>query len=161
MSEQNTKIKQAEQIIRLHADMIYRIALHNLKNTADAEDIFQDVCLALLTKNAPLFDDVHIKNWLIRVTINKCKNFRKSHWQSKTEALDLSRENPNKTQNLIPELVYSLPQKYRNIIYLYYYEEYTIAEIAEILGENKNTINSKLQRARKKLKEILEEGDNS
>lgn len=160
MSEQNAKILQAEKIIKQYADMIYRIAMHNLKNPADAEDIFQDVCLTLLTKNAPLFDDVHIKNWLVRVTINKCKNFMKSHWQSKTEALDLSRENSNETQNLIPELVYSLPKKYRNIIYLYYYEEYTVPEIAEILGENKNTVNSRLQRARKKLKEILEEGDN-
>lgn len=160
MSEQNEKIIQAEKIIRQYADMIYRIAMHNLKNPADAEDIFQEVCLTLLTKNAPLFDDVHIKNWLIRVTINKCKNFIKSHWQSKTEALDLSRENPNETQNLIPELVYSLPKNYRNIVYLYYYEEYTVPEIAEILGENKNTVNSRLQRARKKLKEILEEGDN-
>ncbi len=160
MSEQNEKIIQAEKIIRQYADMIYRIAMHNLKNPADAEDIFQEVCLTLLTKNAPLFDDVHIKNWLIRVTINKCKNFIKSHWQSKTEALDLSRENSNETQNLIPELVYSLPKKYRNIVYLYYYEEYTVPEIAEILGENKNTVNSRLQRARKKLKEILEEGDN-
>ena len=160
MPEQQIRIQQAEKIIRQYADMIYRIALHNLKNTSDAEDIFQDVCLSLLTKNAPLFDDVHIKNWLIRVTINNCKNFSKSYWQSKTEALDLSRENPKASDNLIPELVYSLPPKYRNIIYLYYYEEYTIAEIAEILGENKNTVNSKLQRARKKLRKILEEGDN-
>lgn len=160
MSEQQTKINQAEKVIRQYADMVYRIALHNLKNTSDAEDIFQEVCLTLLTKNAPLFDDVHIKRWLIRVTINKCKNFSKSLWQSKTETLDLSREDSRETENLIPELVYSLPQKYRNIVYLYYYEEYTVAEIAEILGENKNTVNSKLQRARKKLKEILEEGDN-
>ena len=160
MSEHNERIKQAEKIISQHADMIYRIALNNLKNTSDAEDIFQEVCLSLLTKNAPLYDDVHIKNWLIRVTINKCKNFSKSHWQSKTEALNLSAENRIWTPNPIPKLVYSLPQKYRNIIYLYYYEEYTVAEIAEILSENKNTINSRLQRARKKLKEILEEGDN-
>lgn len=160
MADQNTKIKQAEKVIKEYADMIYRIALNNLKNTADAEDIFQEVCLSLLTKNAPLFDDVHIKNWLIRVTINKCKNFSKSLWQSKTESLDLSRENPESNSNPIPELVYSLPKKYRNIVYLYYYEEYTVPEIAEILGENKNTVNSRLQRARKKLKEILEEGDN-
>lgn len=159
MADQTARLRQAERIIREYADMIYRIALQNLKNTADAEDIFQDVCLTLLTKNAPLFDDVHIKNWLIRVTINKCKNFSKSLWQNKTEPLDLSRENPEATSDSIPELVYSLPQKYRNIVYLYYYEEYTVPEIAEILGENKNTINSRLQRARKKLKEILEEGD--
>lgn len=159
MADQTARLRQAERIIREYADMIYRIALQNLKNTADAEDIFQYVCLTLLTKNAPLFDDVHIKNWLIRVTINKCKNFSKSLWQNKTEPLDLSRENPEATSDSIPELVYSLPQKYRNIVYLYYYEEYTVPEIAEILGENKNTINSRLQRARKKLKEILEEGD--
>ncbi len=160
MSDQKAKTIQAEKIIREHADMIYRIALHNLKNPADAEDIFQDVCLNLLTKNAPLFDDVYIKNWLIRVTINKCKNFQKSHWQSKRDSMDSAVNIPAEESQAIPELVYSLPQKYRNIIYLYYYEEYTVAEIAQILKENKNTVNSKLQRARKKLKEILEEGDN-
>lgn len=160
MSDQKAKTIQAEKIIREHADMIYRIALHNLKNPADAEDIFQDVCLNLLTKNAPLFDDVHIKNWLIRVTINKCKNFQKSHWQSKRDSMDSAVNIPAEESQAIPEMVYSLPQKYRNIIYLYYYEEYTVAEIAQILKENKNTVNSKLQRARKKLKEILEEGDN-
>lgn len=160
MSDQETKVAKAEEIIREHADMIYRIALHNLKNPADAEDIFQDVCLTLLTKNAPLFDDVHIKNWLIRVTINKCKNFLKSSWQRKRDSLDAVADTPAEVSPSIPELVYSLPQKYRNIIYLYYYEEYTVAEIAEILKENKNTVNSKLQRARKKLKEILEEGEN-
>ena len=160
MSDQKAKTIQAEKIIREHADMIYRIALHNLKNPADAEDIFQDVCLNLLTKNAPLFDDVYIKNWLIRVTINKCKNFQKSHWQSKRDSMDSAVNIPAEESQAIPELVYSLPQKYRNIIYLYYYEEYTVAEIAQILKENKNTVNSKIQRARKKLKEILEEGDN-
>ena len=160
MSDQETKVAKAEEIIREHADMIYRIALHNLKNPADAEDIFQDVCLTLLTKNAPLFDDVHIKNWLIRVTINKCKNFLKSSWQRNRDTLDAVADTPAEVSQSIPELVYSLPEKYRNIIYLYYYEEYTVAEIAEILKENKNTVNSKLQRARKKLKEILEEGEN-
>ena len=160
MSDQETKVAKAEEIIREHADMIYRIALHNLKNPADAEDIFQDVCLTLLTKIAPLFDDVHIKNWLIRVTINKCKNFLKSSWQRKRDSLDAVADTPAEVSPSIPELVYSLPEKYRNIIYLYYYEEYTVAEIAEILKENKNTVNSKLQRARKKLKEILEEGEN-
>lgn len=160
MSDREAKIKQAEKIIREHADMVYRIALHNLKNPADAEDIFQDVCLTLLTKKAPLFDDVHIKNWLIRVTINKCKNFHKSLWQSKRDSFDSMADTPVYMSQEIPELVYSLPKKYRNIIYLYYYEEYTVAEIAQILKENKNTVNSKLQRARKKLKEILEEGDN-
>lgn len=57
------------------------------------------------------------------------------------------------------ELLYTVPKQYRNIVYLYYFEEYTVPEIAMILGENKNTVNSKLQRARKRLRKILEEGD--
>ena len=77
--------EKAEEVLKQYADMIYRIAFQNLRNTADAEDIFQEVCIALLTKNAPLYDDVHIKRWLIRVTINKCNNFNKSVWQSRTE----------------------------------------------------------------------------
>ncbi len=156
----NAKAEKAEQIIRQYADMIYRIALQNLKSTADAQDIFQEVCLSLLTKNAPLYDDVHIKHWLIRVTINKCKNFKKSLWQQKTEPLNLNIEQGAMDEEFeVFELLYALPKNYRNIIYLYYYEEYTVSEIAEILNKSKNTINSQLQRARKKLKKILEEGD--
>ncbi len=160
MTEYGNIKEKAEQIVRQHADMIYRIALQNLKNPDDASDIFQEVCLSLLTKNAPLFDDVHIKHWLIRVTINKCKNFKKSLWQQKTEPLNPDFEGGAETQGIDAfELLYTLPKSYRNIIYLYYFEDYTVPEIAEILGENKNTVNSKLQRSRKKLRKILEEGD--
>ncbi len=160
MSDLMTKKEKAELIVRQHADMIYRIALQNLKNPDDASDIFQEVCLSLLTKNAPLFDDVHIKHWLIRVTINKCKNFKKSLWHQKTEPLNLDCERGGKDQRIDEfELLYTLPKSYRNIIYLYYFEEYTVPEIAQILGENKHTVNSRLQRARTKLRKILGEGD--
>lgn len=159
MSENDaSKIQQAEKLVRQYADMIYRIALHNLKNPTDAEDIFQEVCMALLTKNAPLYDDVHIKHWLIRVTINKCSNFSKSLWQSRTESIhDHTELTAPETQFVMEELD-KLPPHYRNIIYLYYYEDYTVPEIAEIMSKSKNTINSQLQRARKKLKKLLEEG---
>ncbi len=159
MQKQFNKNERAEQIMRQHADMIYRIALQNLKNEADAQDVFQEVCLSILTKNAPLDDDVHIKHWLIRVTINKCKNIKKSLWHQKTEPLNLDCERGGKDQRIDEfELLYTLPKSYRNIIYLYYFEEYTVPEIAQILGENKHTVNSRLQRSRKKLKKILEEG---
>lgn len=160
MQKQFNKNERAEQIMRQHADMIYRIALQNLKNEADAQDVFQEVCLSILTKNAPLDDNVHIKHWLIRVTINKCKNIKKSLWHQKTEPLDLDYSKGGKDQRIDEfELLYTLPKSYRNIIYLYYFEEYTVPEIAQILGENKHTVNSRLQRSRKKLKKILEEGD--
>ena len=150
--------EKAEEILKQYADMIYRIAFQNLRNTSDAEDIFQEVCIALLTKNAPVYDEVHIKHWLIRVTINKCNNFNKSVWQSRTESIsDHTDLIAPETQLVMCELA-KLPKHYRNVIYLYYYEEYTIPEIAEILGKSKNTISAQLQRARKKLKKILEEG---
>lgn len=160
MSDSETKRMKAEEIVREHADMIYRIALQNVKNPDDASDIFQEVCLSLLTKNAPLSDDVHIKNWLIRVTINKCKNFRKSLWQNKIEPIENHLELASQQGESVMEEIYSLPKNYLNVIYLYYYEEYTIGEIASILGKSQNTVNSQLQRARKKLKKILEDGDN-
>lgn len=159
MSEDNiTKTEKAEKIVRKYADMIYRIALQNLKNPADAEDIFQEVCMALLTKNAPLDDDVHIKSWLIRVTINKCINFSKSLWQSRTDSIDDHTELTAPETKLVMEELNLLSPDYKNVIYLYYYEDYTIPEIAKILGKSKHTISSQLQRARKKLKNILEEG---
>ena len=159
MSEINiSNNEKAEKIVRQYADMIYRIALQNLKNPADADDIFQEVCMTLLTKQAPLDDAVHIKNWLIRVTINKCRNFSKSLWQSRTESIDEHTELTAPETRFVMEEINKLPPHYRNIIYLYYYEEYTVPEIAEILSKSKNTINSQLQRARKKLKKILEEG---
>lgn len=157
MSERYNATDKAEKIVRQYADMIYRIALQNLKNPTDAQDIFQEVCMALLTKNAPLDDDAHIKNWLIRVTINKCTNFSKSLWQSRTESIDDHIDLPAPETQLVMEELGQLPAHYRNIIYLYYYEEYTIPEIAEILGKSKNTINSQLRRARRKLRKILEE----
>lgn len=160
MSDFETKRMKAEEIVREHADMIYRIALQNVKNPEDASDIFQEVCLSLLTKNAPLSDDVHIKNWLIRVTINKCKNFRKSLWQNKIEPIENHLELASHQGESVMEEIYSLPKNYLNVIYLYYYEEYTIGEIASILGKSQNTVNSQLQRARKKLKKTLEDGDN-
>lgn len=73
--------ENTERIIKKYSDMIYRIAVHNLKNTADAEDIMQEVCIELLTKFPENKDDEYIKAWLIRVTINKCKSFRRLVWQ--------------------------------------------------------------------------------
>jgi RNA polymerase sigma-70 factor (ECF subfamily) len=138
--------------------MIYCIALHNLKNTADAEDIMQEVCIELLTKCPAEKDDSYIKCWLIRVTINKCNSFHRLVWQSRRESIDdyIHLEAPQ--QESVMEELWQLPKKQRNIIYLYYYESYTIAEIAEILRMNPNTVSSNLTRARKKLKTILEEG---
>lgn len=137
--------------------MIYRIAVNNLKNPADAEDMMQEVLITLLTKCPAGKTDEQIKCWLIRVTVNRCNSFRRLVWQTRTESIDdhLHLEAPE--QQGVMEELFQLSKKDRNIIYLYYYEKYTITEIADILHMNPNTVSSCLQRARRKLRTILEE----
>ena len=150
----------AERIIRQYSDMIYRIAVHNCRNAADAEDIMQDVFMDLLTKCPCRDDPAHLKAWLIRVTINKCRSLHRQAWYRKSVPLEECAELAQPEQSSVMEEIWQLPETMRNVIYLYYYEDFTIAEIAEILGKNANTVSSTLQRARRKLREILEEGEN-
>lgn len=150
---------KAERVFRKYADMIYRIALHYLPSPADAEDILQEVCLTLMTKESPS-DEEHLKRWLIRVTINKCKNLRRSYWNRNRESIDDYAHLAAPSDERVPEALYLLPERDRGVVYLYYVEEYTIPEIAEILSINVNTAKSSLRRARKKLRIILtEEGE--
>ena len=148
--------EKAEAVFRRYADMIYRVALHNVKNPADAEDILQEVCLTLMTKSSPV-EEEHLKRWLIRVTINKCRDLARSGKLRSFEDIDnythLQAEEP---QRVLEEL-WELPENYRNIIYLYYYESYTVSEIAGILRLNINTVKTGLQRGRKRLKKLLTE----
>lgn len=148
--------EKIESVIRTYADMIYRIALHNLKNTADAEDILQEVSMALITKNPPLGDETHLKHWLIRTTLNKCNSLHRLAWRKRRESLDDFAHLAAPQRETLEEL-WLLPKEDRNILYLYYYESYTIAEIAQILGKSPNTIGSRLRRARLKLKKLLTE----
>ena len=87
-----------EAIIRQYADMIYRIAYQNTGCQADAEDILQEVSLMLVTKKAPLHDEEHLKHWLIRVTIHRCRDFKRRQKRTRTEPLedheDLAAEEP-------------------------------------------------------------------
>ena len=145
------------RIVELFSDMIYRIAYQNLFHVSDAQDVVQDVFLKLLKHKDLCFqDDEHLKSWLIKVTINQCLDYKKSFFRRNTipmECLDIPYE--PEEQEIMEEL-YQLPTDYRNILYLYYYEEYTIKEIAKILGKKQNTVNSKLTRGRKRLKKLME-----
>ena len=148
-----------ERIIRQYSDIIYRIAVHNCQISADAEDIMQEVFIELLTKCPCPDDPEHLKAWLIRVTINKCRSLHRLAWRRKSVPLEECAELAQPEQSSVMEEIWQLPETMRNVIYLYYYEDYTIAEIAKILGKNANTVSSTLQRARRKLKDILEEGE--
>ena len=146
------------QIVEKFSDMIFRIAYQNLFHICDAEDVVQDVFLKLLKQKDKCFNDYeHLKSWLIRVTINQCLDYKKSFFRKNTVPLeDLEIPYEQEERGILEEL-YRLPKDYRNILYLYYYEEYTIKEIAEILGKKQNTVNSKLTRGRNKLRKIMED----
>lgn len=147
-----------EKIVDDYSDMIYRIAYQNLRSSYDAEDIMQEVFLTLLKNDGKFKDSEHLKAWLIKVTVNKCIDFRKSARFRTTVALDEQASHYDSEELGIMDELNKLPEEERNIIYLFYYEGYTISEIAKILGKKQNTVNSKLQRARKKLQSLLKKG---
>ena len=129
-----------------------------LKNDADAEDIFQTDFLKYALHDRPFESAEHEKAWLIRVTVNACKDLLKSFFRSKTVSLGqlpdyLSGLDPERLAVL--EAVWALPGAYREVIYLHYYEGYTAPEIAKILHRNPNTVYTHLARARTMLRESL------
>lgn len=130
-----------------YADMVYRIALSNTVCAADAEDVTQEAFLRLLESGKTFHDAEHLKAWLIRVTINLCRD----DYRRKNRLAPLTREIANRPVydgNRVLEAVSALPENYRNVIYLHYYEGYTAKEIGKILGAKENTVLSWLFRAR-------------
>ncbi len=149
-------------ILETYSQMIIRLCYTYVKNTCDAEDITQDVLLTLMKREKPFEDNEHEKAWLIRTAINKSKNYLKSGWVTKTVAFDDSvneiddADNAEKTKNNeVMEAVLSLPEKYRNVIHLFYYNGYSINEIAVILKKKPATIGTLLARGRTMLKKMM------
>lgn len=141
-----------------YADMIHRIGISYCDSSDLAEDVVQEVFLRYLNK-APAFEnEVHEKAWFIRVTVNCCKSQLTNAWRRRTvplvqvgQASSFHFEDPR--QELLFEQVRQLPQKYRLVLYLRYYEDYSVNDIASLLHLTPNTVSARLSRARKKLKE--------
>lgn len=151
--------QEVNRAIEKYADMIRRICLIHLQNSADTEDIFQTVFLKYVLRSVPFESEEHEKAWLIRVTINACRDLRRSFFKSRTVSLEDLIEMPApmlQSNREVLEAVLSLPKKYKDVVYLHYYEGYTAAEIGEILGKNVNTIYTLMTRSKKLLKEKLE-----
>lgn len=150
--------QQANNAIEKYADTVRRICMVHLKNEADTEDIFQTIFLKYLLSSVVFENDEHEKAWLIRVTINACKDLLKSFFRSKTVSLEEVLEQPaapNQEYHDVMKAVLSLPEKYRDAIYLYYYEGYSAAQIGKILHKNQNTVYTLLNRAKKQLRQTL------
>ena len=150
--------QQANRAIELYADTVRRICMVHLKNQADSEDIFQTVFLKYVTGTTEFESEEHEKAWFIRVTINACKDLLRSFFRSRTVSLDDLLEQPDQVpedHREVLEAVLALPDKYRDVVYLHYYEGYTAPEIGTILHKNPNTVYTLLTRARDELRKML------
>ena len=150
--------EEAARAIERYGDMVRRLCLVHLKNPADTEDIFQNVFLKYVLSPVVFESPEHEKAWLIRVTINACKDLVKSFFRSRTVPLEELLDQPApllEEHREVLEAVLALPRKYRDAVYLHYYEGYTAAEIGKLLGKNTNTVYTLLTRAREQLRETL------
>ena len=138
-------------------DAVYRLAYCRLGSRADAEDVFQEVFLRLLRDTTEFRDSEHLKAWLLRVTINHCKNHLASAWFRKRADLDEGIPALDSAELEVVTAVAALPVKYRAVVHLYYFEGYSTKEIADILHSRPNTVSSRLSRARALLAKALKE----
>lgn len=151
-----------EDAVRCYADTVYRVALNICRNTSDSEDVMQNVFMRFLKKCNKFSSQEHIKAWLIRVTINESKRLLKSNARCECESLeDIQNEvfARDEDKGELLAQVMELSEKYRTVLYLYYYEGYSLKEIAHILKLNEATVRTQLSRARERLRIKLTEED--
>ena len=148
-----------------YQDMVYRIALSALGNAADAEDAVQEVFLKLYRQSAPPAGD-SLRYWLIRVTVNHCRDLLRSPWRKRRVSLsELPSDAADSAEPVfcreeqweLYRAVMALPEKYRTVVHLFYYEELSVREIAALLRLSQSAVTTRLSRARAILKERLEE----
>ena len=150
--------KMAE-IYDKYSNAVYRMAFAYCKNKADAEDIMQEVFIKRFSIDIVFDEETKEKSWLLKVTVNKCRDmFRSLRYKYSLTSIPLEEaslvyETPEESE--VYRAVMSLPQKYRTVIHLFYYEEYSIKEISAVTGSRETAVQTQLFRARKKLKEIL------
>lgn len=155
---QNISNEKIEQIVKEYSSPLYRFAFAYLKNHSESQDVVQEVFVQFV-KTRPLFSsEAQEKAWLYKVTSNKCKNILKSsRYQKETPITEDFYELKMPEQTDVVDYVLDLEEKYRIPIHLYYYEGYSIKEIAKLINLNPSTVTTHLDRARRKLKEIIGE----
>lgn len=164
-------LKTAESFddaMRKYIPMVYAIALERLKNAADAEDITQEVFIRYFKADKTFESEEHRRFFLIRAAVNCSNSFAKSSWHRHRTLCDpddipgFSGENheaaeESERKRAVLEAVMKLPDKYRTAVHLFYFEDLSIAEIAEVTCEKESTVKSHLSRAREKLKKLLKD----
>lgn len=170
---QNDKYKQSpayeiEALIREYGNDVLRTAYMYVKDLHIAEDIFQEVFIKVNQKLSTFVGDSSIKTWIIRITINTCKDYLKSAYNRRVVPMmeyqedaivsvsDYDEIEKQDTNSLIKDSILSLPKKYKDVIICVYFHEMTIAEAAKTLNVAEGTVKSRLSRAKSKLKGMLE-----
>lgn len=147
---------ELKQTILRNSNTVYRLAYAQMKNTSDADDVYQEVFYRYIRKK-PLFESPeHEKAWFIRVTVNCYKTSLKSFWKTKVCELDETFEDTEVEKEDLSFALKKLPKKYSAVLYLFYFEDMSIKKIASALNLKEGNVGVLLSRARQKLKEILE-----
>lgn len=153
-----------EKIVREYSGTVYRVALNMCRNPENSEDVMQNVFLRLYRygKKDVTHSKEHLKAWLIRVTVNESKRMLKSvkkrDWVPLDEVANTLFAEDSGCKDVFTQVM-SLQEKYRVVVYLYYYEGYSLKEIAHILGRSEATVRTQLSRAREMLRLNLKEND--
>jgi RNA polymerase sigma-70 factor (ECF subfamily) len=157
-----------ESLIRQYGNDVLRTAYMYVKDLHSAEDIFQEVFIKVNQKLSTFEGNSSIKTWIIRITINTCKDYLKSAWNRRVVPMmeyqedaiisesDYDEVEKQDTKNLIKEAVLSLPSKYKDIVLCVYFQDMTLIQAAQVLKIAEGTAKSRLSRARQKLKSVLE-----
>lgn len=148
-----------QYVLDTYSQTLIRLCYTYVHNICDAEDIAQDVYVALLKRGRPFDSPEHEKAWLLRTAINKSKNHMRSGWIRRTvplsDADDSKTDGSESEKNQVMEAVLSLPEKYRTVIHLFYYDGYSINEISRIVGKKAATVGTLLARGRNLLKDMM------
>ena len=150
--------QEAERLVNAYSDLILRLSYTYLKSTQDGEDICQTVLLKLLAEDESFESPEHEKAWVIRTAINACKDELRA-FRRRAVPLDGLAEAvaPEPPRSEVLDAVTALPEKYRTVLNLFYYEELSVREIGTLLGVEASTVTTRLARARKRLRERLGE----
>ena len=155
-----------DEVIRFYSPLVWKLALTKTRSTHDAQDIFQDVFVKLVMHEKPFESEEHRKAWLIRVTINCCNSHFVAPWRTTVDGMDdlMMAQLPDE-DTLQPDTsdapdvyaeVLKLPQQMREVLLLFYYENMSVREIADVLGTTEVNVKKRLSRARQKLRLVLE-----
>lgn len=155
----NAENCEFEELYRRNADMVYRICFLRLKSAEEAEDAVQNIFLRYLKKPKEFSDCEHEKAWFITASQNYCKDVFKFGGRLRRvelESLPDRAYEPESGESELFEKLMSLPEKYREVLYLYYYENYSAKETAGLLRRNESTVRTQLSKGRERLKKLLE-----